>query len=299
MRRSFSRLAAFAALFLAACLGVRAWTASGVQADADVVYGQRAGAPLTLDVFRPEHPSGAGLLYMQSGNWFSVRVPPLLMQPIFQPFLMRGVTVFEVRHTSAPTTTIAEIVADVRRSARFVHLHARDYGVDPERLGVAGISSGGHLALVLATLGDDGDPRADDPVLRQPSRVAAAVALSPPTDLRDWIVHPPEALRALPAVRPRLAIDGAEAAECSPVVHVSERTPPTLLIHGDRDELVPIEQSQRMLKALRAKGVKSELITVAGAGHALQIGTRPELVRAFVAWLVDNLGGSAPPGQRS
>jgi len=58
--------------------------------------------------------------------------------------------------------------------------------VDPERLGITGGSSGGHLALAVALTGDDGDPTAEDPVLRSSNRVAALVAFSPPSDLRDY-----------------------------------------------------------------------------------------------------------------
>lgn len=78
---------------------------------------------------------------------------------------------------------MSSIVADMRRSVRFIRQHANDYGVDPNRIGVFGGSAGGHLALLLGTTGDSGDPSASDPVLRESSRVAAVVANFPPTDL--------------------------------------------------------------------------------------------------------------------
>lgn len=293
MRRGSSRLLAVAALCVAACVACRLPTTSGVETRAGVVYGERDGAPLTLDVFRPAHPNGAGILFVQSGKWSSVRPPVNVMLLVFHPFLSRGFTVFGIRHATGPKARIPEIVEDVRRASRFVHLHAAEYGVDAERLGATGLSSGGHLALFLATAGDDGDPRAEDPVLRQASRVAAAVAVSPPTDLRTWAVDPPEAVRKLPEVAPRLVMDAVEAAACSPEVLVTPRTPPVLLVHGDRDEIVPLEHSRRMLAALRSKGRASELIVVEGGDHTLQLAERPQLVDRIVGWFVEHLASRA------
>src|SRR5207302_1549480 len=111
------------------------------------------------------------------------------------PLLGRGFTVFVIRHGCAPRYAIPECTADVRRSVRFIRLKAKSYGVDQERLGVYGSSAGGHLSLLLGTTGDDGDPGAKDEVLEQSSRVAAVVALFPPTDIREWVTNPPEIIR--------------------------------------------------------------------------------------------------------
>src|SRR4051794_32669862 len=141
---------------------------------------------LTFDVVRPAQPNGAGILWIQSGGWYSTWQDAKVWPVMAKPFLDKGFTVFVVRHASAPKYTVPEAVEDVRRSVRFIRLKAKAFGVDPERLGALGGSAGGHLALTLATTGDDGNPRAKDDVLKQPSRIAAAVALYPPTDLRGW-----------------------------------------------------------------------------------------------------------------
>src|SRR5205823_6785815 len=130
---------------------------------------------------RPAKPNGAGVLWIQSGGWYSTWVDAKLWLVVGKPFLDKGFTLFIVRHGSAPKYTIPEATGDVRRSVRFIRMKAKDYGVDPERLGVTGGSAGGHLSLMLATTGDDGDANAKDEVLKQSDRVAAVVALFPPT----------------------------------------------------------------------------------------------------------------------
>ena len=179
MKTRLTSLAVAAALLFAA-LAPRLWAADEVQLLPDVVYGHKDGMALTFDVIKPAKPSGAAVLWIQSGGWYSTWVDPKGWPAVLKPFTDKSYTVFIVRHGSAPRYAIPDAVEDVRRSVRFIRLHAKDWGVDPDRLGVTGGSAGGHLTLVLATTADDGDPKATDEVLRQSDRIAAAVALYPP-----------------------------------------------------------------------------------------------------------------------
>ncbi len=240
----------------------------GVKVRQDVVYGRKDGMALTLDVFTPPKPNGAGVLFIQSGGWYSTWNEPKLMQFVCQPMLDKGITVFIVRHGSAPKYVIPEIVEDVRRSVRFIRFKAKELDVDPERLGVLGASAGGHLTMVLATTGDDGDSKAKDEVLRQSSRIAVAVAICPPTDIRKWVSDPPPLVKANTALMKPLTFDSKLAGDYSPVLHASRKTPPTLLIHGDKDELVPIEHSNNMMAALEKEKVKCKLVVIEGGEHA-------------------------------
>lgn len=252
----------------------------------DVIYGRKDGMALTLDVITPARPNGAGVLWIQSGGWFSVWSPPKLLALYSRPFLDKGLTVFIVRHGSAPRYNIPEIVEDVRRSVRFIRSRAKEFGVDPERLGVLGASAGGHLSLVLATTGDDGDPKAKDPVLRQSDRVAAVVAWFPPTDIREWVKNPPENIKRFTALR----FDPKKAEDYSPARKVTAQTAATLLIHGDKDTLVPIEHSRWMIAALEKAKVKSKLVVVEGAGHGFSREQNEKIVvPAMVDWFVKQL----------
>jgi acetyl esterase/lipase len=174
-----------------------------------------------------------------------------------------GFTVFSVVHGAQPRYKVPEIVEQVRTAVRFIHAHAADYGIDTNRVGVTGISSGGHLSLMIA-----GSP--DSPV-------NAVAAIAPPTDLTNW--GKPEHLfteeAQLAIFVPALGLDPKApktdieplAKKISPITTVTSKFPPTLIIHGDADTLVPLQQGQIMDQALAKAGVEHKLEVVAGGGH--------------------------------
>jgi hypothetical protein len=104
----------------------------------DVVYGHKDGLALTLDVHRSAHPNGAGVISIVSGGWQSSVELAQIFTQAYPPFIEKGFTVFAVRHGSWPRYPMSAIVADMRRSVRFIRQHAKEYGVDPDRLGVFG-----------------------------------------------------------------------------------------------------------------------------------------------------------------
>lgn len=225
----------------------------------DVVYGRKAGMALVYDVLRPVHPNRAAVLYLVSSVWFSPWEPPEHRARDLSPLLERGFTVVVVYHGSAPRFQVPDMVADVRRAVRHIRMSAPDYGIDPGRIGAFGTSSGGHLALMLGLASDPGDPASEDPVLRQSDGVQAVVAYYPPVDLRG---------RVGPSLR-RAALDfpPERAGEVSPLVHVSADDPPTLLVHGEEDHNVPVENSRRLYAALTEMKVDAKLLVIAGADH--------------------------------
>lgn len=266
------------------------WAGETPTIQADVIYGRKDGMALTLDVLKPAKANGAGILWMQSGGWYSTWVDPKAMSGFSKPYLDRGYTVFVVRHASAPKYTVPEAVEDVRRAVRFVRMKAGDFGVDPDRLGVSGGSAGGHLSLMLGTTADNGDAGSKDVVLKQSNRVAAVVALFPPTDLRGWTTDPPEAIKKLPGLKPPLSFDAKKEPSVSPILFVGDKTAPTLLIHGDKDALVPIEHSHNIMKAFDKTKVPAKLVVVEGAGHSFSPKQTQELVLpAMLDWFDTHL----------
>ncbi len=256
----------------------------------DVVYGHKDGLALTFDVIKPKEPNGAAVLFLQSGGWYSTWRSSKELVPASLPLINKGFTVFIVRHGSAPKYTVPEAAADVRRSVRFIRLHAEDYGVDPSRLGVLGGSAGGHLTLMLATTGDDGDPNASDAVLKSSSRIAAGVALYPPTDLRGWTTDPPAEIKKHDGLKPPLSFDPKQEGDVSPILHVTEDDAPVLMIHGDKDLLVPIEHSQNIMPVFEKVGVKSKLQTIEGAAHGFSNEQNVKTVLpAMVGWFEEKL----------
>ena len=129
------RLLAFSLFLVVAISSAQADDAS-VKITPDVVYGHKDGLALTFDVFTPEKPNGAGVLFMVSGGWYSQWAPPEQMLGFSGPLTAKGFTVFTVRHGSSPRYGIPDAVADVRRAVRFIRKNAEQFHVDPNRLGV-------------------------------------------------------------------------------------------------------------------------------------------------------------------
>lgn len=255
----------------------------GVEIIADVIYGHKAGMALTFDVFRPGNPNGAGVLFMVSGGWVSRWGPPQRALARHRALLDKGFTVFAIRHGSSPRFKVPEAVTDVRRAVRFIRLHAEEWGVDADRLGVYGGSAGGHLSLMLGTASDEGKSDARDPVERVSNRVAAVVAYFPPVDIRG-IVGPNDRF-------PALEFDSALAEGISPIVFVSDDDPPTLLVHGDADTLVPLSNSERIHAAFDEAGVENKLIVIEGAGHGFRGEAAAQATEALAAWFEKHLNG--------
>ncbi len=256
----------------------------------DVVYGHKDGMALTYDVIRPAMQSGAAILWIQSGGWYSSYTEPKNLFGATQGFLDKGYTVVIIRHGSAPKYTVPEAAADVRRAVRAVRLNAKAHGIDPNRLGVMGMSAGGHLSLMLGTTGDAGDSMSKDELLRQSSRVAAVVAICPPTDLRGWTTDPPAEIKKHAGLKPPLTFDAKLEPDVSPLLKVTADDAPTLLIHGDKDTLVPIEHSRNIVPLFEKAGVPVKLVTVEGAGHGFTPKQNHEVMTpALMAWFEKHL----------
>ncbi len=260
----------------------------------DVVYGHKDGLAMTLDVYRPgEAANGAGLMFIVSGGWRSSWRPPEGALPFYEPFLTAGYTVFAVRHGSSPRYGIPDAYSDVTRAVRFVRSRAADFGVDPARLAAMGNSAGGHLALLLGTRGEDGSAGGDS-LAQTSSRIAAVVALVPPTDLSVAVWESPQSLpvyRRFPALE--LAMD--KAAEYSPVEHASPDDAPSLIIMGGADELVPPRHGEWMAEAFEREGVEHRLIVLDDAGHDLGGAENGGWVLSeSIRWLDEHL--AAPAG---
>jgi acetyl esterase/lipase len=188
-----------------------------------------------------------------------------------------------------------------------VRHHAKQYGIDPSRLGGVAGSSGAHLIGLVAMLAARGIADDGDAVNREPASLQTIVLRAAPTDLRG--LNQGAVVSFMERTADRTPEDVKVYSAASPITHVSPSSPPVLLLHGDSDDTVPFQQSVAMEAALRKANVPVKLMRVAGGEHGPNFGTdgkpHPDLPKVFdetVAWLDAHLKrapGSANTRQNS
>jgi acetyl esterase/lipase len=257
---------------------------------ADVIYGRKHGVALTMDVLFPKKQNGAAVIYAVSSGFNSHHkwIEGTRFAKNMSMLLDRGYTVFLVVHGSTPKFTIRENYADIRRSIRFIRHNAKSYGIDSNRIGMSGASAGGVISLMMAATPQEGDPKARDPIDRESTRLQAVACFYPASDLINFQKAGENVLKIAAANRHlgsyqfrdhdpktnsyKLITDPKRVAELladnSPITHVSAGDTPTLIVHGEKDRLVPLLQASKMVDALKAVGVESKLVVAKGKGHS-------------------------------
>lgn len=262
----------------------------------DVIYAKRGGVALTMDVFKPAKPNGIGVIWIVSGGWVSSHEG--INEGLSKPFTDKGITVFEVVHGAQPKYQIPEIVDQVQRAVRYIRANATTFGVKGDHLGICGASAGGHLSLMIGGLAGAGNPNSSDPVEKESAGVQAVVAYYPPTDFQHFgdgqaarFVGDPKYAIFVPAFGITKDTPPEKVAEItkkvSPILLANPAFPPTLLIHGDKDTLVPLQQSQVMDAALGKAGAVHQLIVVKGTGHDGV--TIMQTLDKLVGWFLEKL----------
>jgi acetyl esterase/lipase len=246
----------------------------------NITYGKVGDIELKLDLARPKGDGPfPAIVFIHGGGWSGGNRQGYRRQ--IQEAARRGYVAATISYrlmkfdqAKKETTTADPIfpaqIHDAKAAIRWVRANAKNYHVEPDRIGVTGGSAGGHLSLLVGLTdpssgleGESGNPE-------QSSRVQAVVNVFGPTDMAlcyetssvAWIF--------------RLFMGGtpAEAAECykaaSPVTYVSKDDPPVLTLHGDQDVLVPIEQATTLDEKMKAVGASHTLIVFQGQGHGFR-----------------------------
>ena len=188
-------------------------------------------------------------------------------------------------------------IHDCKGAIRWLRAHAKDYGIDPTKIGVFGISAGGHLVSLLGTSG--GVKEMEGTVggnLEQSSSVNCVIDFCGPSDFPTFggkgsIIDPekPEtAITKLLGGPMSQHMDVAKAA--SPITYVTKDDPPFLIIHGTKDNLVPLEQATEFNKALTDAGVSATMLTGVDGGHVF---FNPEIIKDMRLFLEKHLLGRA------
>lgn len=269
-------------------------TSSQLKRERDVIYLRTEGVAMTFDVFTPKNPNGIGIIKVVSGGWKSKHKK--ISAAFVKPFTDQGYTVFTVMHGSQPRYQVRDIIKFMHRAVRFIRTNADRWNIDPDRIGITGGSAGGHLSLVLATKGGLGDPKAKDPVDRASSAVQAVGVFYPPTDYLNWSGPGDDCVGVGKQEKWQPAFgDESRTAEgrqklgrhMSSIYHVSEKTPPVSIIHGDADPIVPLYQSESFKTAAESKGVTVELTVKEGLKHGWKNRHVDEV--QFVNWFDQHL----------
>lgn len=237
----------------------------------DIVYAEVNGQKLALDLYSPRGVSKAPLIvWVHGGAWRSGDKSSMPLGAL----LREGYAIASVDYRLTPVAPFPAQVHDIKAAIRFLRAQAAEFGIDPARIGIAGNSAGGHLAALVGV--SNGHPQLEGSVGRHrehSSDVSAIVSFYGASNLQTILAQSTPhglgvripALQLLLGGQPEKKPDAARLA--SPVAHIDPRDPPLLLIHGDQDPQMPINQSHELHGAYLKAGLTTQLEVVHGGAH--------------------------------
>ncbi len=236
----------------------------------DVSYVTDGHERQKLDLYLPAKPAGPVIVYIHGGAWRSGSKD----KPLGLELLAKGYTVASIAYRFSQDAIFPAQIQDCKSAIRWIRAHADEFGYDPRRIGVIGQSAGGHLVALLAVTGTSRDFDAGEH-LDQSSAVQCGVDFFGPTDFPGW--KPPSAIPLIQRSGSDSCLeqlfggpldDKLELAKsASPVSWVSKDAAPLFIIHGTKDPLVGLEQSQVFAEKLTAAGAEATLTVVENGGH--------------------------------
>ncbi len=252
---------------------------AGIAMKRDVEYVPGGGPRQMLDVYYPEKTDKPVplVVWIHGGAWSAGgkdRTPAL-------PLLEQGFAVASVTYRFTQTSVFPAQIEDCKTALRWLRKNAASLNINPDKIGVWGSSAGGHLVAMLGTAGDVKEWDKGEN-LDQSSRVQAVCDWFGPSDL---LTFGPQGGNDRPKnPRPFPATDAADSPEgkliggaipenkdkalaASPTTYVTKDDAPFLIMHGDKDPLVPTAQSTELHELLQKAGVPSQLVILPGAGH--------------------------------
>lgn len=258
--------------------------------DRNVVFGMYSGLALLMDVYYPDNPNGYGIIQVSGSGWskpLSYDAKMLNHQRHVElegeMYINAGYTLFSVNHRATPRFVYPSAVEDVQRAVRFIRYHADRFRINPNRIGAVGGSSGGYLVCMLGVLNGNEILEDDTPVNRISAKVQCVIARAATTNFLSVDIG--ESFLGVKVRDKPSSIEYKRAYQASPINHVSADDPPFLLVHGDKDPIVPYFLSEDMYKKLQEVNVPSKLITIKGGLHGPGVINSPEVKKELVKWM--------------
>ena len=249
--------------------------------------------PMRLDLHLPGGDDSAKpvIVWFHGGGWaFGNRAWPSQVA-----FLIReGYAIANVEYRFSQEAAFPAQIFDCKAALRFLRENADEYGLDPDRIVLAGESAGGHLALLLGLSSGAGE-LVEDPELLRDDGVAAIVDLYGPTDLTLDNTVGNERLRRMYRNFGQMFLGGTFegkldlAKRASPITYVDADDPPVLILHGTRDGMVPMEHSERLAQRLERAGVEHEFVELRNAGHAGPRWFQPDVRQLILDFLDEHV----------
>jgi acetyl esterase/lipase len=235
-----------------------------------LVYKRVNDVVLTLDLYRPESVSGLlpVIVCVHGGHWDAGgkdRCPAVTL-------VQDGYAVASINYRPTRVAPFPAQIEDCKAAVRWLRANASTYNLDPDRIGVWGYSSGAHLAALLGTSGGVPELEGSGDNMQYSSRVQAVCVVAGPVDLPAMTNLGPRRTSAIEGLLGGpLEENKAKAIAASPIHYISKDDPPFLIVHGEADRVIPVEQSQRLYEELRKAGVNATLKTPHVGHQAIQM----------------------------
>jgi acetyl esterase/lipase len=249
----------------------------------DVTFGKGGDRDLKMHILRPKQTPAEPMpvvVWVHGGAWEGGNKESGVF--LLAPLAERGYFCASIQYRLSSEAKFPAQIEDCKCAIRFLRAKAKEYNLDPERIGVWGGSAGGHLVALLGTSADVKELEGKGGWAGHSSKVHAVCDFCGPTDLIKIVGKSDGAkgpvgklLGGAPAAKKELAV------LANPITHVTRDDPPFLIVHGDKDTLVPLNQSEMLAEALEKAGVEVTLHVAKGQGHGLGGPEVARVVREF------------------